>query len=114
MFDGFFMGIPGYCWQATWHSKPLCITLLSLAVPLSIRRSLSRQTLRKHTLAGARHHAAATGVPRTRSAAQVSGMAVLPQRASSLGFQPEAPRVTVNSALFHNASLNAHIEWRFP
>ena len=24
------------------------------------------------------------------------------------------PRVTVNSAVFHNASPNAHIEWRFP
>jgi len=41
---------------------PLCTMLLPHAVQVSIRRSLSRQTLRKHTLAGARHHAAATGV----------------------------------------------------
>ncbi|CAH2806773.1 MAG: hypothetical protein PPHEESC_5733 [uncultured Paraburkholderia sp.] len=43
------------------------------------------------------------------------GMAVLPQRRSRLAINgPAAGRPRgVNSAVFHNASLNAHIEWRF-
>jgi hypothetical protein len=52
----------------------------------------------------------------SRSAAQVSGMTVLPQRVLRPRLQQQAPRnrVMVNSAVFHNASPNAHIEWRFP
>jgi hypothetical protein len=50
------------------------------------------------------------------SAVPVSGMAVLPQRRFRPAINGPAaslPR-TANSAVFNNASLNAHIEWRFP
>jgi hypothetical protein len=47
------------------------------------------------------------------SAEQVSGMAVLPNTPPGLGKWRDRAR-TANSAVFHNASLNAHIEWRFP
>jgi len=50
------------------------------------------------------------------SAVPVSGMAVVPQRRSPLAINGLAAgrSRTVISAVFHNASLNAHIEWRFP
>jgi hypothetical protein len=53
---------------------------------------------------------------RESSAVLVSGMVVLPQRRfrpAISGPAASLPR-TANSAVFNNASLNAHIEWRFP
>jgi hypothetical protein len=91
----------------------------SSAVQVSIRRhplySLARTLAETRCLQESASCSGALGIAvPSRSAAQVSGMAILPRRAARFPAYtgPHANRA-VNSAVFHNATLNAHIEWRF-
>jgi len=115
-------GFAGFSGSCLMQCRDALATTLHHAVPYAVQVSIRRhplvRRLPKRAVRRSSHRAAAVRrrtIP-SRSAVQVSGMAVLPQRAVRARYAPGSlahPYANSKSAVFHNASLNAHIEWRF-